>query len=924
MKTHLKVLAILLLAAFLLGTVSAVAAEGAKEPITLKVYLGEFGMQPTADNKIYKKIEEELGVKFEFEYQREHPYADDPDGDGDPDAGLEAALNEVINRETLPDLIDGGNYADMLENSDTAINLMQYISEEKTPNLYEHITKDNQLNRMQAGSGQLNILPNYGIVYNDDIATENYGPAFHIQKKVIEWNNYVVPTTLNEYFDLIERYVAAHPTDESGNPTVGYEFICEDWRNYGLVNPVQHLMGQPNDGEVIVNTTTSEYKTETFIDKPYAKAYYAKLNEAWNKGLINKNTFGMTYDEYIETLVSGNVVGMFDQRWDFTVAEDELINQERYGDSYLSIPLVYDPEYVNGQEIEEHYINGSVINVHRGFTISPDCEDPERVVQLFETLLSDEWQTILNWGIEGEDYYIDENGRMMMTQEQYARRFDADWQQANRADQIFNSMPKKQGTMDNGNAWDPDDQPEIVNQAMNDYDKAFLAACGKETYGEFFNSPLPTSPYGEAWQLDAEPVGEKLGEFRDIETATLPEIITAAPEEVDSKWDAFVEAIAPSAAEYSAYMQQAVVDEVLRSQGNLDPVIPAKKTEKTLIQGEDGIWRYHEDGEFVQKTGLVDFADQVWYVENGVLDAAKSGFTYVEGEDAWVLLDSGRVQKEFTGLAYDPILQWWLVKEGKVDFSYTGLYNDAALGWWLVQSGSVDVGYNGLFNDPTLGWWLIANGQVNADYVGLWNDPAYGWWLIDHGTVATYWNGLWNDPVYGWWLVKDGAADFGYTGLYNDPNHGWWLIGNGQIAWDYSGIWDDPVVGKWMIENARPVAPVAEGLMQGEDGVWRLFANGEFVSGFTGLYQDKNLGWWLVRDGLIDFGYVGLWNDPVYGWWIVDQGAVAMEYNGLWNDPVYGWWLVQGGTVAFGYDGEWVDPVLGTVQIVGGQVVGAV
>ena len=76
---------------------------------------------------------------------------------------------------------------------------------------------------------------------------------------------------------MIERFVAANPVDENGNPYEGFAILCEGWRHFCLINPVQHLMGQPNEGEVFINRETAE--VETFINKPYAKPYYKKLNE---------------------------------------------------------------------------------------------------------------------------------------------------------------------------------------------------------------------------------------------------------------------------------------------------------------------------------------------------------------------------------------------------------------------------------------------------------------------------------------------------------------------------------------------------------------------------------------------------------------------------------------------------------------------
>ena len=538
-----KFLAALLAIAMLLSMIPAVLAEG-QETITLTVFRGDPGDQPTEDNKIYKLIEEKLGLKFEFEFLA-----------GD----LAETLNLKIADDVYPDLFDGGNYAETLENAGVLIDLLPYISEEKTPNLYKHIYTNDRIKQLLSEDGELFIIPNYGINYNAQIQNECNGPAFFIQKQVIAWNNYEVPTTLNEYFDLIERFIAANPTTANGTPYTGFAILCEGWRHFCLINPVQHLMGRPNDGEVLIDVNDPGYHTETFIDKPYAKAYYAKLNEEYHKGLINKDTFVMNYDQYIAALSNGTVIGMFDQTWDFGPATDSLKAAEQYENTYLALPLVYDPEYVDGKVIEEHYLNGAVMNKDRGFGISVTCECPERVVQMFETLLSDEWQTILQWGIEGEDYYV-EDGRYLMTKEQYDNRADAQWKRANRALAIWESCPKKQGTMDNGNAWDPSQQPEIYFGQMNDYDKEFLTAAGKKTPAEFFNAPIELAPYGEAWQIDKAPIDIDYNQgFLPIQDRWLPIIITCDPADIDANWDAFVAEITPSAQIYTDFMQVEVL-----------------------------------------------------------------------------------------------------------------------------------------------------------------------------------------------------------------------------------------------------------------------------------------------------------------------------------------------------------------------------
>ena len=537
-----KMLSMLLVAVLLLSMLPAMVAS-ADETRTVTVFVGDPMDQPSADNKIFKLIEEKLGLKFEFEFLA---------GDLDETLGMNIA------GEDYADLMCGSNSADTLINAGALIDLMPFISEEKTPNIWTHIQP--YLGRLLNDKGELFIIPNYGRNYNEEIVNYCNGPAFFIQKQVLAWDNYPQIKTLDEYFDLIERFLAANPTDKNGTPYTGFEVLCDGWRSFCLRNPVQHLVGRPNDGDVRVYIDDN-YKTEVFINKDYAKPYYKKLNDEFHKGIINQDTFVMNFDQYIAKLSSGTVLGMFDQNWDFGVATDALKTADMYENTYIALPLVYDESYGFGK-IEEHYLNGSVINVNRGYGISVNAEDPEMLVQMMETFLSDEWQTIFHWGIEGEDYYV-ENGRFLKTDEQKANYEDATWAISNRAKALFENLPKKQGTRDDGNAWEPGLQSEIYFAQMSQYDKDFLSAYGYQKPADFFNPPIELAPYGEAWQIDYASVTEVADvntKFVDIQIRDLPQIIMCEPDEFDAKWDAFVAALDElPISVFENYMQEQVL-----------------------------------------------------------------------------------------------------------------------------------------------------------------------------------------------------------------------------------------------------------------------------------------------------------------------------------------------------------------------------
>lgn len=561
----LFVFLIITLTLFLFPVIKTVADE--EEPITVTVFIGDPGDIPYVNNKIYRLIEEEFGIHFEFEFLA---------------GNLDETLDQKIQNSDYNDMFCGGNSNDMVINSGALINLLDYVSEENTPRLWEHIEK--QSNWLIGEDESLYVIPNYGIFDGSEPVTSVSGPAFFIQKQVLAWAGYPTINTMDEYFNLIEQFVEANPTDENGTPYTGFSILCEDWRNYCLIYPVQFLMGRPNDGELLIDPNTEEFHTETYINKPYAKAYYQRLNDEYTKGLINRSTFTMSYSTYIDEITSGCVLGLFDQGWDFRSAAMTLADAEMYDRTYVALGLIYDEDDIAGVtmpsenwSIEEHYLTGSLPNINRGFGISVNCECPERIVAMWEELMSDEWQLILNWGIEGEDYYIDENGRLNMTAEQYANSQNSTWKLENKADALFGNSPKKQGYIQNdiqvgdkivkaGNSWEVSKQDEIVFSQMNDYDKEFLSAYGFSKWSDFLNSPIELAPYGEGWMLDYDQVDEEHTRFLQIQDYWLPQLIMADPEEFDALWEAFVDEITPYAEVFQEYMQEQVLIEVEKNQ----------------------------------------------------------------------------------------------------------------------------------------------------------------------------------------------------------------------------------------------------------------------------------------------------------------------------------------------------------------------
>lgn len=502
------------------GSATATGSASAEklDPIEISMFISDPGQAPTPDNKIYKKIKEELGVSINWEFLV---------GDKNQKVGV---------------LIAGGEYPDVITMSSDIVSKfvgagalvpLEDIIAKDAPNLQKHYEPfKNKVKDVT--DGHFYVMPDYGVFYNKFSVNVNEGPAFFMQKAVLKDAGYPKVKTLDQYFDIIEKYKAKNPKID-GQPTIGFEVLSEGWRDFCLKNPPQHLIGHPNDGGVVVDDKTNT--AEFFWDKDYAKRYYKKLNEVNAKGLLDPESFTMNYDQYIAKLSSGRVLGMFDQHWNFNNAELTLKTQKKFERTYAPLPLVFD------EGTKDYYMDRPVLNVNTGYAITKSAKDPARIVKFFDALLTEKWQKILGWGIEGEDYMVDDKGSFYMTPEQRVNYNDQTWRLANQAQTLWYYGPKMEGSFADGNATGPGGQPKEYYDALDQYDKDFLKAYGYDQQSDFFSAPAENRISYPAWQIDlvdGSPASMANTKIGDIGTKFLPKAILAKPDKFDSVWDDYV------------------------------------------------------------------------------------------------------------------------------------------------------------------------------------------------------------------------------------------------------------------------------------------------------------------------------------------------------------------------------------------------
>ncbi|WP_145332584.1 ABC transporter substrate-binding protein [Paenibacillus xylanexedens] len=510
------VLALTLALAGCSGEEAKTTTPDGKEVLNISAFIGTPNQAPAADNRIYKKIEDELGVKLNMEFLV-----------GD----LQQKLGVMVAGGEYPDLIT----ADTKLVAAGAVIPLEDLIEQHAPNLKKHYAKDWE--RMKDSSdGHIYWLPNYGVYTGEFISNYYSGPAFWIQKQVLKEAGYPTPKTLDEYMKLIRDYTAKHPTTADGQPTIGFTTLASDWRTFPLLNPPEHLTGHPNDGGVVVD---DKGVATVFADKDISKKYYKELNSLYNEGLLDKEAFVQNYDQYLAKISSGRVVGMFDQHWNFQQGEDPLVAQNKIGETYVGFPLVYDTS------IKDHYLDRPVINLNNGFGISKDAKDPVAILEFLDKLMDEKYQKLLSWGEEGVDYMVNDKGRFYRTPEQRLQQEDPAWKLANKAEGFYGAAPKMEGTFSDGNAIGATNQPEEFYDGLKKEDKELLDAYGFKTWSDFF-SPAPENPvYYPAWQVDLKEgsdasVANK--QMTDTSLKYLPRAIMSNADQFDSIWSEYVDA----------------------------------------------------------------------------------------------------------------------------------------------------------------------------------------------------------------------------------------------------------------------------------------------------------------------------------------------------------------------------------------------
>ena len=491
-----------------------------KSPITFE-YFNADGKNGNWDNPVAKAITEATGVTLDVSY----PVASQ--GDAKEDVAL------MIANDEYPDMIYAKGSATDLYQAGALIDMTDLI-EKYGPNIKKMYGAEmEKLKWSQDDPGIYQL--SYAGVNQKTLTT---GGSCQIQWAALKENDYKYPKTLDEYEKMIKSYLAAHPKTEDGLDMIGITMSASDWHwMITLGNPAGLIAdASPDNGQWIID---DEYNVHYKHVTDEEKEYFKWLCRMYNEGILDPNFATQTDDDYIAKVASGRVVAITDAEWHYSQCEATLVADGKVDQTYVGLPVT-----LREDQVEKALLYQGT-TVGWGIGITKSCEDPVRAIKFLDYLCSDEGQILYHWGIEGENYFLDDNGQPYRTDEEVAKaQSDPDYAKNTGIDNYTGFPIYGTGSYsEDGFPYTPTTKESVIAN-YNEAEKAGCEAMGFEMLTDMFAQPeeFDLLPYSALWAYQQpQELAEKQTILDEIAWPGLVKCVTGTEDEFDGNWKSMVQ-----------------------------------------------------------------------------------------------------------------------------------------------------------------------------------------------------------------------------------------------------------------------------------------------------------------------------------------------------------------------------------------------
>ncbi|ETT37617.1 sugar ABC transporter substrate-binding protein [Paenibacillus sp. FSL K6-1122] len=322
---------------------------------------------------VTKKIKEDLNINIKFI------------------TGDDTKLNTFFAGGDMPDLLTVfDSNSPVVQKAATWAMPLNDLAEKYDP-YFNKVAAADTLNWFQLADGKTYGYPNYSNTQEDyDSGNIPAKTAFIIRKDVYEALGSPVIGTPEEFQNVMKRIKQEFPA------LIPFGFNAVGEGTGSLGDTLQDFIGVP------LETESGEFYDRN-LDEDYL-TWLKTLNTVYRDGNISDDSFADDGTAFEEKVKSGKYATMLLDGTPQQGGNLQIYMSANPGKEYVAID---GPQSTKGNAptLNQSGITGWMINF-----ISKDCKDPAKAIQIFTYLLSEEGQTLMNYGIEGETYQTKADG----------------------------------------------------------------------------------------------------------------------------------------------------------------------------------------------------------------------------------------------------------------------------------------------------------------------------------------------------------------------------------------------------------------------------------------------------------------------------------------------------------------------------------
>ena len=335
------------------------------EPVTLTIAKERHMLDTTKsynEKASFKNITEETGLTLEF---------------------VELAAGTAA--EKVPLMLAGGDMPDvfwaLLSDAQILQNETQLVPLE---DMLETFAPNSMKTYSELGTDWRTIATTpsghiYGMLSRYESLYENTGDGIQIiNKKWLEAVNKEVPTTLDEYYEVLKAFKEQDPNGNGQADEIPYCF-AEDMWCASITNDIG-MWGIGNGyGDTNSNFHIRDGKVSGTVNTPEYREYLEFFHKLYAEGLIDAEGFSQN-TEVFSNKIKNNQVGTY---YSWTALEYLSSEQEK---DWVVLPTIAAKEGV--QPVANGEIDRSTINKN-GWVITTQCDHPEAALRLWDYLARD-------------------------------------------------------------------------------------------------------------------------------------------------------------------------------------------------------------------------------------------------------------------------------------------------------------------------------------------------------------------------------------------------------------------------------------------------------------------------------------------------------------------------------------------------------